>query len=435
VTSIPWSKHLLARHPVSNVLILAAVFNLFCAALVYDERQNAFDQAKASSSNLIASVSRDISRNIEIIDLTIQKLIERINQPGFNQLGSDLQRQLLFDQVAMAQYFAALAVVDESGRLRYHSRFTDPNIINVARQQYFTVHRDRPDGGLYVSLPIKSPVGLGWGLVFSRRLSHPDGRFAGIAYVGLGLDYFTDLFGRMDLGPNGSMSVMRADRKLLVREPFNEKHLGTDVSGAELYRYYPKQRSGSFGASSSPVDGVPRLYTFTQVGDFPITISVGRSLQDVYAAWCRRALTIGGIVLALTGAMIALALSLRREFRRRRAAHQEALHNEALFRGAMKGAGIGTALLRLDGTVFKVNPAFCRLFGFSEREMLSKTAADQIHPDDAPPDDGALLRGEIDFTESERRFVRKDGTEVWVLRSASLLRDGAGKPAYMIVQF
>jgi diguanylate cyclase (GGDEF)-like protein/PAS domain S-box-containing protein len=435
VTSIPWSKHLLARHPVSNVLILAAVFNLFCAALVYDERQNAFDQAKASSSNLVASVSRDISRNIEIIDLTIQKLIERINQPGFNQLGSDLQRQLLFDQVAMAQYFAALAVVDESGRLRYHSRFTDPNIINVARQQYFTVHRDRPDGGLYVSLPIKSPVGLGWGLVFSRRLSHPDGRFAGIAYVGLGLDYFTDLFGRMDLGPNGSMSVMRADRKLLVREPFNEKHLGTDVSGAELYRYYPKQRSGSFGASSSPVDGVPRLYTFTQVGDFPITISVGRSLQDVYAAWCRRALTIGGIVLALTGAMIALALSLRREFRRRRAAHQEALHNEALFRGAMKGAGIGTALLRLDGTVFKVNPAFCRLFGFSEREMLSKTAADQIHPDDAPPDDGALLRGEIDFTESERRFVRKDGTEVWVLRSASLLRDGAGKPAYMIVQF
>ena len=31
--------------------------------------------------------------------------------------------------------------------------------------------------------------------------------------------------------------------------------------------------------------------------------------------------------------------------------------------------------------------------------------------------------------------MRKDGTEVWVFRSASLLRDEAGKPAYMIVQF
>ena len=199
-----------------------------------------------------------------------------------------------------------------------------------------------------------------------------------------------------------------------MREPFNEKHLGTDVSGAEIYRYYPKQRSGSFEASSSPVDGVPRLYTFTQVGDFPMTISVGRSLQDVYAAWWRRALTIGGIVLVLTGAMIAMALSLRREFRRRRAAHQEALHNEALFRGAMKGAGIGTALLRLDGTVFKVNPAFCRLFGFSEGEMLSKTAADLTPPDDDPPDDGPLLRGEIEVVESERRLVarmvRKSGS-------------------------
>jgi diguanylate cyclase (GGDEF)-like protein/PAS domain S-box-containing protein len=426
---------LLARNPVMNVLVLAGVFNLFCAALVYHERTNALDQAKSSSSNLVAAVSRDISRNIEIIDLTVQKLIERISQPGFDQLGPDLQRQLLFDQVATAQYFAALAVVDESGRLRYHSRFTDLDIISVAKLPYFSAHRDHPDVGLYVSLPIKSPVGLGWGLVFSRRLSHPDGRFAGIAYVGLSLDYFTDLFGRMDLGPKGSMSLIRTDKKLLVREPFNEKQLGTDVSAAELYRYYPEQRSGAYEATTSPLDGVPRLYAFTQVGDFPMTISVGRSLQDVYAAWLRRALTISGIVLALTGAMIALALSLRRELRGRRAAHQEALHNEALFRGAMKGAGIGTALLRLDGTVFKVNPAVCRLFGFSEREMLSKTAADLIHPSEALPDDAALLRGEIDLAESEHRLLRKNGTEVLVFRSASLLRDEAGNPAFMIVQF
>ncbi|WP_262299418.1 EAL domain-containing protein [Microvirga sesbaniae] len=435
MTSISWCKNLLARHPVLNIMVLAVVFNMFCAALVYDERENASDQAKAASSNLVASVSRDISRNIEIIDLTIQKVIDRVTQPGFTELGSDLQRQLLFDQVATAQYLAAIAVVDGNGKLRYHSRFTDPNIINLSKQQYFTVHRDRPDIGLYVSLPIKSPVGLGWGIVFSRRLSHPDGRFAGIAYVGLGLDYFTDLFGRMDLGPNGSMSLMRADKRLLVRQPLNEKHLGSDVSGAELYRYYPQQRSGSYEATTSPLDGIPRLYTFTQIGDYPLTISVGRSLQDVYAAWRSRALTIGGIVLALTGAMIALALSLGREFRWRRAAHQEALHNEALFRGAMKGAGIGTALLHLDGTVFKVNPAICRLFGFSDREMLSKTAADLTPPNDDPPDDDRLLRGEIDVIDSERRLVRKDGTEVWVLRSASLLRDEAGKPAYMIVQF
>jgi diguanylate cyclase (GGDEF)-like protein/PAS domain S-box-containing protein len=300
---------------------------------------------------------------------------------------------------------------------------------------YVKVHQDRPDAGLYVSVPIKSPYGFGWALVFSRRMSHPDGRFAGIAYVALSLDYFTDLSRRLDLGTNGSMSLLRADGTLLVREPFNERHLGADVSAAEIYRYYPKERSGSFESSRSPIDRVPRLYTFSQVGEFPITISVGRTFQDVYAAWWRRALTIGAIVLVLTGAMVALALGLRREFRRRRVAHQEALHNEALFRGAMKGAGIGTALLSLDGTMFKVNPAFCRLFGFTEEEILSKTAADLTHPNESPPDDGPLLRGEADFTENERRFIRKDGAEVWVLRSASLVRDEAGQPAYLIVQF
>ncbi len=435
VTSFSWLKRALARNPVLNVLVLAAVFNLFCAALVFDERQNALEVARASSSNLVAAAGRDISRNIEIIDLTIQKVIERIQRPDFPQLAPDLQRQLIFDQVATARYFAAIGVTDEKDRVVYQSRMADPSVIRVAHLDYAKIHHERSDVGLYVSVPIKSPFGFGWAIVFSRRMSHPDGSFAGIVYVALSLDYFTDLLRRMSLGPNGSMSLMRADGKLLVREPFDERHLGADVGKAEIYRYYPKERSGSFQSSASPLDGVPRLYTFTQVGDFPITISVGRALQDVYAAWRYRALTIGIIVLVLTGAMIALAFSLRRELRRRRAAHQEALHNEALFRGAMKGAGIGTALLSLDGSVFMVNPAFCRLFGFTEEEMLSKTATYLTHPDDAPPNDGALLRGEIDFAESERRYIRKDRVEVWVLRSASLVRDESGQPAYLIVQF
>lgn len=435
VTSFVWLKRALARNPVANVLVLAAVFNLFSAALVLDERRSALRHAKEASSNLVAAVGRDLSRNIEIIDLTIQKVIDRINQPDFARLPPDLRRQLIFDQVATARYFAAIGVTDQDARVIYQSRLADPSILRVAQFDYVKVHRERPDVGLYISLPIKSPHGFGWGIVFSRRMSRPDGSFAGIAYVALSLDYFTDLFGRMDLGPNGSMSVMRGDGKLLVREPFHEGHLGADVSKAEIYRHYPKVQAGSFESGASPLDRVPRLYTFTQVGDFPITISVGRALQDVYAAWWRRALTIGMTGVVLTTAMIALAFSLRRELRRRRAAHQEALHNEALFRGAMKGAGIGTALLSLDGTVFTVNPAFRRLFGFTEQDVLPRTAADLTHPDDEPPDDGPLLRGETDFAESERRYLRKDGSEIWILRSVSLMRDEDGKPAYLIVQF
>lgn len=411
------------------------IFNLLGAALVLDERQGALEHAEASSSNLVAAVARDISRNIEIIDLTIQKIIDRIEQPDFSELSPDLRRQLIFDQVATARYFAAIGVTDANSRVIYQSRMADPSILRVANFDYVKVHRERPDIGLYVSVPIKSPHGFGWAIVFSRRMSRADGSFAGIVYVALSLDYFTDLFRRMDLGPEGSMSLMRTDGRLLVREPFHEKQLGADVSKADIYRHYPASRAGSFMSAASPIDGVNRLYTYTQIGDFPITISVGRTIQDVYAAWWRRAVTIGVLLMVLTAAMIALAVSLRRELGRRRAAHQEALHNEALFRGAMKGAGIGTALLSLDGTVFKVNPAFCRLFGYTEEDMLSRTAADLIHPDDEPPDDGPLLRGETDFAESERRYLRKDGTEVWVLRSVSLVRDEAGKPAYLIVQF
>src|SRR5689334_9893060 len=182
VISLFWLKRALAHNPVLNVLVLAAVFNLFGAVLVYDARQNALEQAKASSSNLVAAIARDVSRNVEIIDLTLQKIIDRLEQPGFADLDPDLRRQLIFDQVATARYFAAIGVIDEADRVIYQSRMADPSVIRVAHLDYARIHRERPDAGLYVSLPIKSPFGFGWAIVFSRRMSHPDGRFAGVVY-------------------------------------------------------------------------------------------------------------------------------------------------------------------------------------------------------------------------------------------------------------
>jgi diguanylate cyclase (GGDEF)-like protein/PAS domain S-box-containing protein len=427
-------KRFLTHHSIWNVVVLAAVFALLFILLIIDERRVALEQTKTTAHNLVSAVGRDISRNSEIIDLTLQKLIHRIQQPDFAERDPVLQRQLLLDQVATARYFSAIGVTDANAKVLYHSRATDPSAIEIGGFEYFTVHRDRPDASLFISLPIKSRHGYGWALVFSRRLSNHDGSFAGIAYVALSLDYFTDLFERMELGQGGSMTLLRADGRLLARVPESEKGLGTNVRNAGIYHHFPQKRSGSFEVTS-PFDGVRRLVTYTQVGHFPLTVSVGRSLESIYANWRHRAITIGSIVLVLTGAMIALALNVRRQMQRRYVAHQEALRNEALFRGAVKGAGISTALLDLDERVITINRAYTDMFGYTKDDAVGLSPRQFAFRGDPAPDNGALLRGETNFEEKEYRFRCKDGTVLWVLRSASLIRDEVGRPAFLHVQY
>ncbi|MPR11591.1 EAL domain-containing protein [Microvirga tunisiensis] len=428
-------KRGLAQSPVWHVVLLAVVINLTCGALIWNERGVALRKAETSSRNLVAAAGRDISRNIKIIDLTLLKIINKIRPSDPLNLPPEFAQQFAFDEVAAEQYYSAIGVVDATDRVIFQSRMADPGVLRVGHLDYVKVHRESPDVGLYVSAPIKSPYGFGWALVLSRRMSSPDGSYAGVAYVALSLDYFTDLFRRMNLGPKGTMTLARNDGKVIVREPSTEQFLGADLSKAELYRHYPREKEGAYTAQHSPLDGVARLYTYAQIGDLPIVLNVGRWLDDVYGQWRRRALTIAAVLFSLTGAMIAMAINLRREFQRRRVAHQDALRNEALFREAMKGAGIATALLRLDGSVLKVNPAFSRLFGYSEEEAQQNMASDVVFPGDEIPDDGPVLRGEIDVSETERRYVRKDGTVVFVLRSSSLMRDEAGQLAYFIVQY
>jgi PAS domain S-box-containing protein len=115
-----------------------------------------------------------------------------------------------------------------------------------------------------------------------------------------------------------------------------------------------------------------------------------------------------------------------------------ALHEaEARFRVAFENAPIGMALHTPDGRFFQVNPALCALLGRSERELLAVSWQDVTHQDDRPAQearDRAVLAGRSHAYVIEKRYVRADGSEAWVVLSRSLVRDEAGEPMYFVSQ-
>lgn len=128
---------------------------------------------------------------------------------------------------------------------------------------------------------------------------------------------------------------------------------------------------------------------------------------------------------------------LEKEFVERRQAERALHDSEERFRKAFQYSAIGMALVGLDGHWLKVNDALCKIVGFSEKELLSKTFQDITHPDDLQTDLGfvkQLLEGEIDHYQMEKRYIHNDGHIVWIRLSVSLIRDAQNNALYFVSQ-
>ncbi len=116
------------------------------------------------------------------------------------------------------------------------------------------------------------------------------------------------------------------------------------------------------------------------------------------------------------------------------------------FQAMFEGAAIGIGICQLDGRMVEANPALSRMLGYSQEE-LAGTHAGELYPelrceagretysDNVSPDErllGELMRGERGSFEIEKRYRRKDGSELWGHLTVSLARDARRQPTFLI---
>ncbi|RMK80019.1 diguanylate cyclase [Pseudomonas aeruginosa] len=122
--------------------------------------------------------------------------------------------------------------------------------------------------------------------------------------------------------------------------------------------------------------------------------------------------------------------------RSRREQHQVAI-GEAQFRGAMEFSAIGMALVSLEGRLFKVNEALCRMLGYSAERLGELSFQEITYVDDLELDLDLvrdLLAGRINSYQMEKRYLRQDGETFWARISVSLVRDEEGVAQYFVTQ-
>jgi diguanylate cyclase (GGDEF)-like protein len=300
-----------ANRLIAALLLVAVGFSAVCAAFLVDTRRTAWNGARDATKSLVAALELDILLNIESFDLSLQAVVENVGRPEIEQMAPDLRQLLLFDRSATARQLDGILVLDEAGHVRFDSRLPDAEPSSRADRDYFEFLRENDTAALHIGRPMIAQSTGQPVLTLSRRLTHPDGSFAGVVVGGLRLAYFEQMFGSLAIGPNDTITLLDTDGTLLARWPQREDLVGRGINGMQLHRHATHMHSGSFETTAA-TDGMNRLIVFSRIGDFPLVLGVGRSTAGIFADWRRYALAIALLVAVLWAAVLYLAIEIRK---------------------------------------------------------------------------------------------------------------------------
>jgi diguanylate cyclase (GGDEF)-like protein len=307
----PW--RLSAKLLIACSVLTVIGFSTICANIMLDMRRGDVELARQSLENLASGVDADISRNIELYDLSLRAVASSMVLPELKDVSRPIRQLILFDHAATAKHFGAIQVFDANGMLTNDASTLDPVRENRADEEYFQIHRDRTDMGLFISRPMLHRGA--YAIVLSRRITAADGSFLGVVAGSIRFSYFHDLFGRLNLGPKDVINVLRRDGTVIMRTPFDLDLIGRNLGQMPTIIRVLSERSGS-QAGPGALDGVPRLLVWRD-GTQPLVVLVGKPWDSILNVWLRQAIRIGAIMAALVAFVLAATLFLAREIRRR----------------------------------------------------------------------------------------------------------------------
>ncbi len=131
-----------------------------------------------------------------------------------------------------------------------------------------------------------------------------------------------------------------------------------------------------------------------------------------------------------------IAVNLRDISDRRRI--EETLRDaQVRFEEAFQHAPIGMAMVGEAGSFVRVNPAFCRMLGYSNAELLELSFAELTHPDDLDRNvelHTQAYQGDVDTYVLDKRYRRKMGDWIWCRVHVTVVKDAEGAPLYSLGQ-
>src|SRR5580692_10587104 len=134
----PW--RLSAKLLIVSSVITVIGFSAICASVMLDMRHGEEELARQTLENLASSIDADISRNVELYDLSLRAVASNMVMPAINDVSKPIRQLILFDHAGCAMHFGAIQVFDAEGQLAIDVSMLDPTPENRSDEEYFQVH-------------------------------------------------------------------------------------------------------------------------------------------------------------------------------------------------------------------------------------------------------------------------------------------------------
>lgn len=272
----------------------------------------------------------------------------------------------------------AIGWTDASGEAVAHSYDRPPPRHNISDMPLFIAVRDSAEDRLSIAPPYHSVIGDKWFTAASRRLSNPDGSFAGIVSAPLDQSYFTKLYRSIDLGKGGSISLLHREGRLLAREPEQKDAVGKSFADIPLFsKYLPTSETGTF-ESTSPIDGIARVVGYKAVPGLPLIVIVTYARSEVLASWYRHLYTFGLLVSAIVVVIIFGTLVLVRQTNALAAKTRALAGTNARFDAALSNMPHGLSMFDADERLLVCNSRYRAMYELTEEQVRPGTPLSRI---------------------------------------------------------
>jgi PAS domain S-box-containing protein len=219
---------------------------------------------------------------------------------------------------------------------------------------------------------------------------------------------------------------------MISRHSSDSTYLYVSPSCRTLFGYEPEELIGTKAFDQMHPEDVKQVMAITQEA-----VRTGGSQMGQYRHLTKNGQyiwveTVGKVIKNKETGAIEDIVCVVRDITERKQAEKELRESEAQFRAMFEVASIGIAQADIrTGQWLRVNQKICAITGYSAEEMLQMRVPEITHPEDRQRDWEAFQRvvlGEAPNYRMEKRYVRKDGSLVWVNVNMTVIRDADGQP-------
>ncbi|MDD2844844.1 MAG: ATP-binding protein, partial [Rhodoferax sp.] len=300
----------------------------------------------------------------------------RFIQSRYLELGDKLDLTALTNQgVIDAEIFPQVGIINAEGIYALANRPVT-GTLDLSDREHFKVHVNATSDALFVSQPVLGRATGKWSIQLTRRISHPNGDFAGVVVVSIDPGYFTRFYKELRLGNQGVMALYGLDGVARARSVGVREEFGSQAKSSPIFaRIAEGQLEGQFTAHSA-VDKVERMVHFRKLPGYALVVLAGLDTGSVLAThniakealWLQAAV-VSLLVLALATALTRHLQQISREMSTRQQEQRQTEERNALLHAIFDLSPDGFVSFDAKKRVNYISPAFRQMTGMGKETL------------------------------------------------------------------